>query len=186
MGEIVGILLAAGRGRRFGSDKRLVEIDGIPLAVLSAGKLQAACSRTIVILRPEDSALADHPGLCECTVVRCADAELGMGYSLAAGVAASADAAGWLIALADMPFIDPTSYRAVIDALQAGATLAQPTCQGRPGHPVGFAAAWRDSLLTLSGDVGARELIRSAGAARIACPVDDSGIHHDIDLPSDL
>lgn len=186
MGDIVGILLAAGFGRRFGRDKRLVEIDGVPLAVHSARKLRAACARTIVVLRPEDDALADHPGLRECTVVRCADAERGMGHSLAAGVAASEDAAGWLIALADMPSIDPASYRAVVDSLQAGASLAQPSYRGRPGHPVGFAAAWRDSLLALDGDIGARELIRSAGTARIVCPVDDPGIHRDIDLPSDL
>jgi len=186
MGEIVGILLAAGFGRRFGADKRLVVIDGLPLAVHSARKLQAACGRCIVVLRPEDNVLATHPVLAACTVVRCADAEFGMGHSLAAGVAASADAAGWLIALADMPLIDPGSYRAVISALRAGASLAQPSYQGRPGHPVGFAAAWRDALLALSGDVGARELVRAAGAGRILCPVDDPGIHDDIDLPDDL
>lgn len=186
MGEIVGILLAAGFGRRFGGDKRLVEIDGMPLAVHSARKLQAACAQTIVILRPEDDALADHPGLRECTVVRCAEAELGMGHSLAAGVTASADAAGWLIVLADMPDIDPATYRAVVDALRTGATLAQPCHQGCPGHPVGFGAAWRASLLALSGDVGARELIRSAGDSRVICLVNDPGIHRDIDLPSDL
>ncbi len=186
MGEIVGILLAAGFGRRFGADKRLVEIDGLPLAVQSARKLQAACGRAIVVLRPEDDRLAAHPGLVGCTVVRCTDAGLGMGHSLAAGVAASADAAGWLIALADMPAIEPGSYRAVISALQAGASLAQPSHQGRPGHPVGFAATWRDALLVLSGDVGARELVRSAGAGRVLCPVGDPGIHDDIDLPGDL
>jgi len=186
MREIVGILLAAGFSRRFGDDKRLVEIDGVPLAVISARKLQAACARTIVIVRPEYDALAAHPGLLGCTVVRCTDPERGMGHSLAAGIAASADAAGWLIALADMPSIDPASYRAVIEALQAGASLAQPSYRGRPGHPVGFAAAWRDSLLALDGDIGARELIRSAGVARVVCPVDDPGIHRDIDLPADL
>lgn len=186
MGEIVGILLAAGFGRRFGADKRLVEIDGMPLAVYSARKLQAACARTIVVLRPEDEVLAEHPGLRECTVLRSADAELGMGHSLAAGVAASADAAGWLIALADMPSIDPATYRAVVDALRAGAALAQPEYKGRPGHPVGFVATWRDSLLGLRGDVGARELIRSAGDSRVICLVNDPGIHRDIDLPSDL
>lgn len=186
MGEIVGILLAAGFARRFGADKRLVEIDGLPLAVHSARKLQAACGRAIVVLRPEDDRLAAHSGLAGCTVVRCADAGLGMGHSLAAGVAASADAAGWLIALADMPAIEPGSYRALISALQGGAPLAQPSCLGRPGHPVGFSALWRDALLALSGDVGARELVRSAGAGRILCPVDDPGIHDDIDLPDDL
>ena len=186
MREIVGILLAAGFSRRFGDDKRLVEIDGVPLAVISARKLQVACARTIVIVRPEHDALAEHPGLLGCTVVRCADPERGMGHSLAAGIAASADAAGWLIALADMPAIEPASYLAVLDALRAGATLAQPVYKERPGHPVGFAAVWRDSLLALSGDIGARELIRSAGAARIVCTVDDPGIHRDIDLPGDL
>nr|MBL8411488.1 nucleotidyltransferase family protein [Dechloromonas sp.] len=186
MGEIVGILLAAGFGRRFGADKRLLEIDGMPLAVHSARKLQAACARSIVVLRPEDDALAAHPGLSGCTVVRCAESSHGMGHSLVAGVAASVDAAGWLIALADMPFVAPASYRVVVDALRDGAALAQPGYQGRPGHPVGFAAVWRDGLLALTGDSGARDLVRSAGAGRVLCPVDDPGIHQDIDLPVDL
>ena len=60
-----------------------------------------------------------------------------MGHTLAAGVAAAPDAAGWLIALADMPYIDPATYQAVIEALQTGASVAQPTYndgERRAGH----------------------------------------------------
>jgi len=187
MGEIVGILLAAGFSRRFGTDKRLVALpDGTPLAVASARKLNAACAHTIVVIRPEDQALAEHPGLAGCTIVTSPQAALGMGHSLAAGVAAAPDAAGWLIALADMPYIDPATYQAVIEALQTGASVAQPTYNDRPGHPVGFAAHWRESLQALQGDVGAREVIKAAGAGRVFCPVDDPGIHRDVDRPGDL
>ncbi len=185
--EIVGILLAAGLSRRFGADKRLALLpDGTPMAVAAARQLSAACDRTIVVVRPEDDALAEHADLAGCAIVRCAEARFGMGHSLAAGVAASPGAAGWLIALADMPYIRPTSYLAVLGALRAGAALAQPAHLGEAGHPVGFAASWFAQLAALSGDRGARDLIRGAGKNRVLCAVDDPGIHRDIDVPNDL
>ena len=58
-GEIVGILLAAGRGTRFGSDKRLYPLsDGTPMAVAAARNLRPACDRLIAVLRPDSETLA--------------------------------------------------------------------------------------------------------------------------------
>lgn len=185
--EIVGVLLAAGFGRRFGADKRLALLpDGTPIAVAAACQLRAACDRTIIVIRPEDDALAGHADLQDCAIVRCAEARHGMGHSLAAGVAASPGAAGWLVALADMPWIRPTSYLAVVGALRAGATLAQPSHAGAPGHPVGFSASWFAQLVALRGDRGARELVSGAASRCVLCAVDDPGIHRDIDRPDDL
>ncbi len=63
----------------------------------------------------------------------------GMGTSIAAGVAASADAGGWVIALADMPDIPASVIRSVADGLARGADIIAPVYRGRRGHPVGFA-----------------------------------------------
>ncbi|RIX49614.1 MAG: nucleotidyltransferase family protein [Rhodocyclales bacterium GT-UBC] len=187
MSDIVGILLAAGFSRRFGGDKRLQPLaDGRPMAVVAASNLLAACGRVIAVVRPEDQGLAGMLDELGCTVVAAEDAALGMAHSLAAGVAASANARGWLIALADMPRIEAASYRAVLAALQGGAAMARPEYGGRPGHPVGFAAMWRADLLGLQGDAGARAIVQAAPELLKRCPVDDPGVLLDIDLPTDL
>lgn len=187
MTEIVGILLAAGRGRRFGSDKRLQSLaDGTPMVLASARHLAAVCPRSIVVIRPDDTALAGLLAEAGLATVICQAAEQGMGHSLAAGVAASADAAGWLVALADMPYIQPASYRAVLDAMRGGATLARPIHDGRPGHPVGFAAEHRGTLLALTGDQGGKAILEAHRAALVACPVVDPGVLKDVDLPAQM
>jgi len=185
--QIVGLLLAAGQGRRFGGDKLLHPLaDGTPMAVVSARRLRSACPHSIAVLRPEQQVLA---GLLTAEGLELAfspDAVAGMGHSLAAGVAASPDAAGWLVALADMPFIQPLTLRRVADALTDGAQLAAPFHNGQRGHPVGFAAGWREDLLALTGDEGARRLVGSARGAMRQIETDDAGVLRDVDRPADL
>lgn len=186
-GKIVGVLLAAGEGSRFGSDKRLQPLaDGTPLAVAAARNLRAGCDEVLAVLRPDDTALAALLVAADCRVIYCAEAEQGMGHSLAAGVRASPEAAGWLIALADMPAIVPASHATVAAALRQGASIAVPTFEGRRGHPVGFAARWRAELLALHGDQGARRLLQAAPAEIELVALDDPGILADIDTPADL
>ncbi|PKO39089.1 MAG: nucleotidyltransferase family protein [Betaproteobacteria bacterium HGW-Betaproteobacteria-6] len=187
MSQIVGILLAAGSSRRFGADKRLQPLpDGTPMALAAARQLAAVCSRTVVVLRPGDQVLASLLATEGLETVVCAEAEQGMGHSLSAGVAASADAAGWLVALADMPYIQTASYRAALNAMQGGAALARPTHEGRPGHPVGFGVAYREALLALSGDQGGKAIVEANPATLVSCPVDDPGVLKDVDLPAQI
>jgi len=187
MSGIVGILLAAGSSRRFGADKRLHPMsDGTPMALASARQLAAVCSRTIVVIRPDDtvlSGLLEEEGL---ETVVCAAAEHGMGHSLSSGVAASADADGWLIALADMPYIQPPSYRAVVTALQNGARIVRPLFSGQMGHPVGFSAACFSALFALSGDQGGKVIIDADPGALVLCQVDDPGVLKDVDQPAQI
>jgi len=185
--RIVGLLLAAGQGRRFGGDKLLQALaDGTPVAVAAARALKAACADSIAVLRPEQDALAlllEAEGL---RVVRCAAARAGMGHSLAAGVAASGDADGWVVALADMPRIRVATLRAVADAIAGAAPLAAPAYAGQRGHPVGFAARWRDALLALEGDEGARAILRQSASLLEIVETDDLGVLQDVDTPADL
>jgi molybdenum cofactor cytidylyltransferase len=109
-----------------------------------------------------------------------------MGASLACGVEASAEAAGWVVALADMPWIEASTIRRVADAIAAGASLAAPCYRGERGHPVGFAASHRAALLALGGDEGARAILSRAGASLLRVDVDDPGVLRDVDTAGDL
>lgn len=185
--QIVGILLAAGMGRRFGGDKLLHRLsDGTPMAVAAAASLRAACERVVAVVRPDHEALAALLAEAGCEVVPCPDAHLGMGASLAAGVRATADASGWVVALGDMPFIAAGSHQAVVARLRDGARLAATQYRGRRGHPVGFAGEWLPRLAALAGDQGGKAILDDHGQDLVLCPVDDPGVIRDVDRPEDL
>jgi molybdenum cofactor cytidylyltransferase len=107
-----------------------------------------------------------------------------MGHSIACGVAASAEADGWLVALGDMPWVRPESIAAVAAALAQGAAVARPVYAGVAGHPVGFSAAYAEGLMALTGDLGARLLLRSTSVTELG--VEDPGVVRDVDRPLDL
>jgi len=183
----VGILLAAGAARRFGGAKLLAALpDGAPVGVASCRAMAAALPCTIAVVRPGDDALAAARAAEGATVVRCARADEGMGASLACGVAASRDAAGWVVALADMPWIAPRTIRRVADAIVSGASIAAPFHLGERGHPVGFSRVHRDALLALGGDEGAKNVVAAHRIGVVRIDVDDPGALRDVDRPCDL
>ena len=184
--NIVGLLLAAGSGSRFGSDKlRHALPHGVPIAVQALRHLKAEVPNVVVVVRPGGEGL--FPGE---KVVVCPNADEGMGTSLACAARAAAhlfpNADGYLIALGDMPFVRRTTIAAVRDALAAGAPLAAPYFRARRGHPVGLAKRFYQDLSALSGDVGAKQLIRENERTLVKIPVGDPGVIRDIDTPGDL
>lgn len=187
MRDIAGILLAAGRGTRFGGPKLLSPLaDGTPLGVAAARHLLAALPDSLVVVRSDDEILSTRLSVAGMRVIACEQADQGMGVSLSAGVAASSDARGWVIALADMPFIKPETIKSVVALLQDGAPLAAPSHDGQRGHPVGFGRALRDELLALRGDQGARDLLKRYASRLVLLPVDDPGILTDVDTLADI
>ncbi len=135
------------------------------------------------------SAIASALGTGRSGAIRwvvCADAVQGMAASLACGVRANRDAAGWLIGLADMPVVPTPAIAGVRNALAAGAALAAPSRAGRRGHPVGFASRYREELLALQGDSGARHLLQRDEHDVVTIHVGHAGIFADIDMPGDL
>jgi len=188
---IVGVLLAAGRGTRFGGDKLLArlssgDLPGEPVGVVALRHLRMALPDVIAVVRPDDHALAAELGANGAHIVRCANADDGMGASLACGVRASAQAQGWVVALADMPWIAPATIMRVAAAIAHGAPLAAPFHDGRRGHPVGFSHDCYDALAALTGDDGAKAIVevRSDQLARI--DTDDAGVLRDVDTMKDL
>lgn len=189
----VGLLLAAGLGRRFDpSGERLKLLQplahgphaGRPLAWAAAQPLLAVLPTVVAVVRPPD-----HPHQRElhallrdagCQIAVCAAAADGMGASIAFGVGATLKASAWIVALADMPGIASATVTAVIAALSAGHDSAAPYFEGQRGHPVAFSRACRAELLALSGDTGAREVFVRHPPHRV--DVTDAGVIFDIDL----
>ncbi|MET0071239.1 MAG: nucleotidyltransferase family protein [Candidatus Thiodiazotropha sp.] len=187
MSGIQGILLAAGTGQRFGRHKLLHPLpSGDSMGVAAARSLIAALPNTLAVIHPQDRQLADLFTALGLSLVVNSEAEQGMGRSLAAGVGASADASGWVVALADMPWIAADTIRGVALALERGASMAAPAYRQCRGHPVGFARQWREPLLALQGDAGARRLLAAHPDELLLLPCDDPGVLLDIDHEDDL
>ncbi len=183
-------MLAAGRASRFraatGRDKLAEPIPiglpyaGIPVIAASVSALRAAVDEVVAIVDQDNGRAI---GLIEAlggTALRCSSG--GSGELIAMGVAARPDAAGWLVALADMPFIRSATIRAVVEAL-AHNNLVAPTYHGQRGHPVGFGRSHGKALMALTGDEGARTILANAKPSLIE--TDDPGILMDIDSPDD-
>jgi len=187
MSDVAGILLAAGSSRRFGSDKLLHSLpDGTPLGVAAARTVIKALPVSYAVVRPGDRALIEAYSDLGLKIVENPLADQGMGTSLAAGVRVSTGAGGWLIALADMPWVRAATVTALVDRLHKGASIVAPVYGGRRGHPVGFSADWGDDLKALSGDQGARGVIAGNADKIELLSVDDAGVLEDIDILEDI
>lgn len=168
----VVLILAAGLGERFRQAGGTHDKLRSPLGPLRV--------RDHVVAAAQASGLPWHVVEREHTAHLSAP---GMGASIATGVAATADASGWLVLPADLPLVQPDSLRRVAEALQQH-TVVAPWVQGQRGHPVGFAAACREALLALSGDQGAKSVMQ----AHTPWPLnlDDIGCILDVDTPEAL
>jgi molybdenum cofactor cytidylyltransferase len=186
---IAGILLAAGEGRRFGGSGKLQSPlpDGTQVGLSAARHLAGGgLDRCVAVVRPTDAGLARLFRRAGLEVLACSESRRGMGASLAAAVAETAEADGWLVALGDMPWVAPATVAAVADALRCGAALAAPWYGGRGGHPVGFAGELGPELRRLDGDTGARRVVDAHRHRLVRVAVDDPGVLRDVDGPADL
>ena len=187
-GLVIGVLLAAGEAARFGADKLAAPLpDGTPLGLAALRNLLAAVAAVdavVAVVRPGHGATEAALSAQGARTTVCPDAAAGMGASLAWGIRAAPAASGWVIALADMPWVRPQTIAAIAAELRAGASIVAPACRGRRGHPVGFAAEHYSRLIALSGDEGAKQLLAANAVTLIA--TDDEGVLRDVDTRADL
>lgn len=180
------VVLAAGKGSRFKGSAHKLEQSLGGLSVLARTLRNAVESHLPVVVVTTQALAAGAAQVIaarDVVVVPQALAALGMGHSIAAGVAARADSPGWLLLPGDMPMVRPATMLAVAAALEHH-PVAYAQHQGRRGHPVGFAAELYSELMMLSGDEGARRIVARYPA--IGVDVDDPGTLLDLDTEADL
>jgi molybdenum cofactor cytidylyltransferase len=85
-----------------------------------------------------------------------------------------------------MPYIKPDTIEAIAHALNEGAAIVAPIYQGKRGHPVGFCAKFRNELEQLTGDEGARAILKRHADQIELLECKDPGVLADIDTPQDL
>lgn len=192
MPRVLGLILAAGHSRRFGSDKRLAPMDGQTLLAATTARLAPHVSSVVVMLRHGEHARAF--GLPEEThILQAPSSPIGMGTSLAAAVSAllvSSDphhqqCKALALMLGDMPGVRAETLQALAGRARHD-NIVRPHHQGRAGHPVIFGRAFWPALAELQGDEGARALLRRYPSHVVMLDVNDPGILTDVDTVEDL
>ena len=189
------IVLAGGFGSRFGGGKLTAPWRGGRLIDGALKSAFAAPVRTVTVVTGADGAVADAAGdfaaamgeTGRLRLVHAPDHAEGMAATLRTGIASlPADTAGAFVFLGDMPLVPAAILSDLAGALAAGAPAAAPIFEGQRGHPVLFGAALFPDLLALTGDEGARQVLRILGPALVLVPAPDNGVLVDIDTRTQL
>jgi molybdenum cofactor cytidylyltransferase len=188
--DVIAIVLAAGRSKRFGSDKRLTTFaDGATLLGQTLSVVLSDFSNTYVVLKVEDDlqALLSPRHLKQVQILRAPHADCGLGSSLADAFHRLQNANGLAAAvfLGDMPWLLPATCQTLI-AFATSANIVRPRYKGRAGHPVIFGRNFWSELQQVKGEEGARALFKRYIQHCIWVDVDDPGVVQDIDYPADL
>jgi molybdenum cofactor cytidylyltransferase len=186
--RIATVILAAGRVSRMGGGKVLRSIGEKPMLAHVADLALATGQAPVIVIVGESAGLCrDALAGRDVTVVVNGDVALGLSGSLALGLAEVPDEyAGALVMLADMPAIRRQTLRALVAAARdnPAAAAVVPVCDGRRGNPVLLMRPIFEQAASLTGDTGARQLLRGDNVLELR--VEDAGIHLDIDTPDQL
>lgn len=196
-GEVAGVVLAAGGGRRLGGrPKALLTYEGRPLVEHAVRALRdGGCGTVHVVLGAAAAEVRERAELSGCVIVDNPRWEEGMGSSLRAALASLAAAerpyAAALIGLVDQPGVGAAAVARVLaaagtgDALVSG--LASAVYGGHRGHPVLIGAArWAGVAGSATEDRGARAYLREHAEQTVLVECGDIADPSDIDTPADL
>ncbi len=187
MKEIMGILLAAGKSTRFGSNKLLHQLgNGNCIAQQAAKTLIKNIPNSIAIMNNNETELSRLFSAYGFTCIVNNQYQSGMGSSIACAIKNTNNAQACVIALADMPFIKSSTIKSIIKKMGKEKCIIAPSYKGKRGHPVLFSQHFFAELSKLNNDVGAKELIRKNQSCLTLIEVNDSGIIKDIDILDDI
>jgi len=196
-GDVAGLVLAAGAGRRMGTPKALlVDADGTSRVAATVEALRrGGCPRVTVVVGAQAEAAGPRAAAAGADVLVAERWAEGMGESLREGLAAlsAGGARAVLVTLVDLPDVGAEVVRRVLDTWHAEGesadALVRATYGGRPGHPVLLGRQhWTPLAERLSGDVGAGPYLAEHHAGRkvIEVSCEDLATGRDVDRPEEL
>lgn len=180
----VAVVLAAGRGSRFGGGKLLADLDGRPLVAHVVAAAAAAGLEALVVVPPGGAVESAARTAGAGTVVN-PDPDAGLSTSLAVGLAALPPAtAAAVVLLADQPTLDPATIRAVLAAHRAEPEVPwRARYADGSGHPVILPRSVWGLVGAVRGDVGARDVLPALRTREVTI---DGPRPPDVDVPIDL
>lgn len=186
---VAGVVLAAGAGRRFGPENKLLApLDGRPVVDHAVRAVErASLTPLVVVVGHEADRLKGALGDRDVEIVHNPDYASGQATSVARGIEAVHDRAdGVLIALGDMPAVTVGTIRTLVHAYRVGAGDALAAAhEGRRGNPVLFDERYFSDLTDVNGDVGGRSVLLNGDRSAFV-ETGDPCVHRDVDTPDDL
>lgn len=185
---ISAIILAAGQAKRMGlpAGKQLLPFGMSTVLETTIDYITASeVDETLVVLGYRSEEIGKRIAAKPVKTVVNPDYRKGMSTSIIAGIAASdARTQAYLLVLGDQPFISHQVINRLLNAFEHDRLkIIIPAFGGQRGHPVIFPASYKQELLNLRGDVGARQIIARHEPDVAEVQVDSEGILLDIDTP---
>ncbi len=186
---ISSIILAAGESKRFGEPKQLYKIDNDTLIEKVLKLTLIFFDEVIVVLGyKKELVLPLISSNNKVKIVINENYKKGMSESLKAGVYhISEDATHFAIFLVDMPYIKKETIELLLQDLRQGKReIIAPFYKGRRGFPVFFSRDFLKDVKNITGDKGARDIIKENLQFLRAVEVNDPGVVMDIDTKKDI
>jgi molybdenum cofactor cytidylyltransferase len=187
MANVVALVMAAGQSRRFGSDKRKAVLsNGLSLLETTLASIPAIYTHIYVAIRPSDE--VESLGLsADVSIVRCSAAADGLGSSMSEAfkviAQSSPDVTSIAVMLGDMPYVANATHALLMEQSEA-TVIVRPRVAGQLGHPVMIGKSYWSEVMGLSGDEGAKSVLKKG---KVLCvDVDDAGALMDIDRRKDI
>ena len=181
------LLLAAGRSRRFGEDKRLAKLsNGKTVIQATIDQIRGSGLPLKICVASNDVFFSKNFQFADMEIIFCSRSSHGMGATLSQAIESAEDWEGVVIALADMPWVESSTYSKLSRTVSSD-LICVPKFRGSWGNPVAFGSFFYPELRALDADVGARLLLGSVEAKYLKqISVNDAGVLRDIDTQQDI
>ena len=185
--KITLVMLAAGDSRRFGSNKLLYEIDGMPMYLRTLEKLQKAaselgdCEIIVVTQYEEIAAKANTLGV---KVLINPQPERGISSSMQIGLATAKDSSACLFTVSDQPWLTAETIINLVDKFRDEQKGMACTIFGtKTGNPCIFSREYYQELMEITGDKGGKQIINRHPEDVTYFKIEDARELQDIDIP---